>query len=479
MDTGNGLLAGTPAWWAQRIRRRQDQSGFTLIELLVVIIILGILAAVVVFAVGGVGDKGEASAREIDRRTLATAQEAYFANNGRYATEAELVGGGLLSEESSTHKVYLNNAAGSCPAGNRCEFSIGLQDEVSTITLYNGRSGAFSDDIITAFTADTGITVTQVTTGGSSGLATQILTEGASTPADVFYSQDAGNLQRVSQASLFKKSPAAATGKVLDPNFQAVDGTWTGVSGRVRVIAHKPSITSAASVPTNVDALVAGGSLSPWAGNRVGYDPANASFQNFIAAMIAVRGNTTRIDPLLPSAQEWLNSLTAIDPDQIMGNRNIAAAVANNTSPTGTLLGLINHYYRFQGASGTPTFANADVANSFPISTTANKDVGSLVNAAGVGILKNTANPGAAELFVRYLLSDSSQEFFSNATTSSGAQNREYPLTAGAQPHPDNKPLSEIASPNTVLGLDLNTLDNAAAVALLTSTGHLPQNYAL
>ncbi|MGQ0743822.1 MAG: type II secretion system protein [Acidimicrobiales bacterium] len=47
-----------------------------LTELLVVIIILGILAAVVEFAVGGWGDKGQSSALRIDARTIATAQEA-------------------------------------------------------------------------------------------------------------------------------------------------------------------------------------------------------------------------------------------------------------------------------------------------------------------------------------------------------------------------------------------------------------------
>ena len=55
-------------------------KGFTLVELLIVIVILGILAAVTVFAVRGITDKGTTSACNADKKTLETAAEAYFAN---------------------------------------------------------------------------------------------------------------------------------------------------------------------------------------------------------------------------------------------------------------------------------------------------------------------------------------------------------------------------------------------------------------
>ncbi|MGQ0743821.1 MAG: ABC transporter substrate-binding protein [Acidimicrobiales bacterium] len=107
----------TPALRRLQMRSR-SQAGFTLIELLVVIIILGILAAVVVFAVGGVGDKGQSAADEIDERTLRTAEEAFFSRNGRYGTEAELVAGGFLSEESSTHQVDVTDEGPSGEPGS-------------------------------------------------------------------------------------------------------------------------------------------------------------------------------------------------------------------------------------------------------------------------------------------------------------------------------------------------------------------------
>jgi peptide/nickel transport system substrate-binding protein len=92
-----------------------DQKGFTLIELLVVIVILGILAAVVVFAVQGTGDKGAASAAKIDVRTIRTAEEAYRAKFGGYTDEAGLVSAQLLSEQSQ-HDVVLSGDPGTASA---------------------------------------------------------------------------------------------------------------------------------------------------------------------------------------------------------------------------------------------------------------------------------------------------------------------------------------------------------------------------
>ncbi|MGQ0743232.1 MAG: ABC transporter substrate-binding protein [Acidimicrobiales bacterium] len=128
---------------SRRLARRSrgsGQGGFTLIELLVVIIILGILAAVVVFAVGGVGDKGAAAAMAEDARTLRTAEEAHLAQFGTYATEAQLVSGGLLSEESTLHDIVLvGGSGGSFTVNNQAPANIFGQvavDDNSSVGTY-------------------------------------------------------------------------------------------------------------------------------------------------------------------------------------------------------------------------------------------------------------------------------------------------------------------------------------------------------
>jgi len=64
--------------------KRREEEGFTLIELLIVIVILGILAAIVVFAVGGTGKNAAASACSADAKSLEVALESYKAQTGTY-----------------------------------------------------------------------------------------------------------------------------------------------------------------------------------------------------------------------------------------------------------------------------------------------------------------------------------------------------------------------------------------------------------
>jgi len=90
---------------------KSNDEGFTLIELLIVIVILGILAAVVVFAVGGITDKGQTSACKADKKTYEVAVEAYYAQEGAYpADETVLDSSGFVRDVSSLYDVGASGA---------------------------------------------------------------------------------------------------------------------------------------------------------------------------------------------------------------------------------------------------------------------------------------------------------------------------------------------------------------------------------
>lgn len=71
----------------KRLEESRRDGGFTLIELLIVIVILGVLAGIVVFAVQGITDRGTTSACRATVKTVEVASEAFYAKNGVYAAD--------------------------------------------------------------------------------------------------------------------------------------------------------------------------------------------------------------------------------------------------------------------------------------------------------------------------------------------------------------------------------------------------------
>ena len=72
------------------ISLKRKQSGFTIVELLIVIVVIGILAALVVTTFSGIQRKARDSERQTDIGAVHSQVEAYYAQNGRYPTNANL-----------------------------------------------------------------------------------------------------------------------------------------------------------------------------------------------------------------------------------------------------------------------------------------------------------------------------------------------------------------------------------------------------
>lgn len=69
---------------------QRKQQGFTIVELLIVIVVIGILAALVITTFTGIQQRARNTERETDIKAIHGQVEAYYAQNGRYPTMANL-----------------------------------------------------------------------------------------------------------------------------------------------------------------------------------------------------------------------------------------------------------------------------------------------------------------------------------------------------------------------------------------------------
>jgi prepilin-type N-terminal cleavage/methylation domain-containing protein len=70
--------------------KKARSSGFTIVELLIVIVVIGILAALVIVTYNGIQQKARDTERKTDVKALQGHLEAYWANNAKYPTLANV-----------------------------------------------------------------------------------------------------------------------------------------------------------------------------------------------------------------------------------------------------------------------------------------------------------------------------------------------------------------------------------------------------
>ena len=276
------------------------------------------------------------------------------------------------------------------------------------LTIYSGRTENLVGPLLQKFSRKKNIAI-NVRYGDSSDLALLISEEGKSSPADVFFSQSPGAVGLLAGQKLLVELGAAQLGKVPEA-FQGGNGFWVGVSARQRVLVYNSNLVKHSDLPKSVFDL---------SGTRykamVAVAPNNASFQDFITAMRAIKGDEV--------TRRWLKGLESNGAEAYPNNNAIVAAVARGEIP----LGLVNHYYNYRFLKEDPNAPSKNYV--FPAG-----DIGSMVLASSVTTLRSSKRSRDAAEFINYLLSPEAQEYFAEETF-------EYPLAKGSKPSAGIPPL--------------------------------------
>jgi iron(III) transport system substrate-binding protein len=288
-------------------------------------------------------------------------------------------------------------------------------DDADGLVVYSGRNEELVGKLLDQYEKDTGNKL-EVRYGDSADLAATILEEGDNSPADVFFSQDAGALGALAGEQRLAALPTSILDAVK-PRFRSQEGTWVGLTARARVIAYDKRELEPADLPQTVFDVP----KEEWKG-RVGWAPTNPSFESFVTAMRKLKGEEV--------ARKWLADMVGNQTKAYTNNIAVRDAIANGEID----IGLINHYYVAE--------AVAAEGPDYPVGVFSppNRDVGALVNVSGAGILETSERVPEARELIDYLLSKKGQEYFADVT-------KEYPLAAGVQPDPALAPFDQIQTP--------------------------------
>jgi iron(III) transport system substrate-binding protein len=307
------------------------------------------------------------------------------------------------------------------------------------LTIYSGQHEQTTSLLVSAFERETGVAV-DVRSGDESALANQVLQEGSSSPADVFYSENTPVLEALREHG--RLAPVApSTMRSIPRRYDSPDGDWVGVSARVTALVYNTSRLRAAQLPGSILQLAE----PRWKG-KVAFAPSETDFQPLIEAIARLDGTAT--------AERWLKGLQS-NGTAVSDNEALVTAVNEGQSA----LGPVDHYYwyRLRDEVGRGSLHSA-------LHLLAPRDPGGLVDVSGAAVLKSSSHRGEAQRFLAFLVSARGQRIIAEG------HSYEYPLRPGVAAAAILPPLSTI-TPAPLTPAELG--DGSSALALEQRLGLL------
>ena len=129
---------------SKRSANEVGESGFTLIELLIVIVVLGILAAIVVFALSGVTNQSAQAACQSDAKTVGVGVAALQAQNPTAPSQTSGAGAGSWQKDLTSSALTGGPFLQSWPQGNSASYSVSVAPTGDVTATQDNTLGASS-----------------------------------------------------------------------------------------------------------------------------------------------------------------------------------------------------------------------------------------------------------------------------------------------------------------------------------------------
>lgn len=289
----------------------------------------------------------------------------------------------------------------------------------NVLNLYSSRHYQTDEALYGNFTKQTGIKLNRIE-AGEDPLIERLKNEGASSPADVLVTVDAGRLWRAEQAGLFQPIQSKVLESRIPAHFRVPNNQWFGFSARARVIVYNKGAVQPAEVQNYED--LADPKFKGKVCSRSGSHVYNLSL---MSALIEHWGEA--------KAEQWARGVVANfarapkggDTDQIKAVATGECAVAISNS----------YYYVRLMKSDKPE--DRKIIEQVGLIWPNQKSFGTHMNISGAGVVKHAPHKEAAVRFLEYLASDQAQAYFADG-------NNEWPVVKGVKL--DNKALQSLGT---------------------------------
>ncbi|WP_100374528.1 extracellular solute-binding protein [Bacillus sp. FJAT-45037] len=265
-------------------------------------------------------------------------------------------------------------------------------EETGELVVYSSRNENFVDALLEKFTADTGIEVMPLHAGDNA--TSRIKGEANNTQADIFISNDIGALENLRLEGLLEEANPEGV-ESIDQQYRADDNSWFALSARTRVLMYNKDLITEEEMPKSIEDLMDPTYEGEFAITRGG----NGGMIGHVSALRNEWGDE--------KTKEWISDVKDNAGAILQGHGDIRRAVGAGEFK----FGLVNNYYYHQQLA-EPTDNNVGVI--YPDQE--DDQMGAVVNAAGVGLVKNAPNSHSAHVFLEWILQPENQREFSYAS---------------------------------------------------------------